>query len=273
MRPARVAALAAMSLAALAPAGVAVAFANVEVGQKVDDAVLPGLDGASGHVLGRARVNVFVFFRPGQEHSLDALRRMARLEREFEGRPVRWVAIVSDDYAVEEVQAMVRETGILMPVLVDRGNQYYGKLGVRLHPVVGIADQAHALAAYEHFRKINMEERLRARIRRALGEISDSDVEQVLEPARAEEGGDALAARRQLNLARALLKVSSWARALEAARKACEKDPGLAAARAVAGQALAAQRRCAEALAEFDAALRLDPREPTALAGREACGR
>lgn len=273
MRPARIAVLAATSLAALATAGDATAFTNVEVGQRVDDAVMPSLAGGPGHVLGAARVNLFVFFRPGQEHSLDALRRIARLEREFEGRPVRWVAIVSDDHPVEEVQATVREAGIRMPVLLDQGDRYYGKLGVRLHPVVGLADRAHALLAYEHFRKINMEERLRARIRRGLGELSEGELEQALEPPRAEDGGDGLAARRQLNLARALVRVSSWEKALEAARRASDKDPGLAAAHAVAGQALAARGRCAEALVEFEAALRLDPAEPVALAGRVACSR
>jgi len=259
--------------AALAAAGDAAAFTNVEPGQPVADAVLPRLDGGSEHVLGGARVNVFVFFRPGQEHSLSTLARLADMERELTGRPVRWVAIVSDDYPAEEVRAAAREAGIRMPVLVDRGNAYYGKLGVRLHPVVGIADRSGVLAAYEHFRKINMQERIRAHIRRLLGEITDAEVKAVEEPARAEEGGEALAAKRQLNLARALLKVSSWEKALEHARKASEKDPGLAAAHAVVGQALAAQRDCAAALVEFQAALRLDPREPAALAGRKACAR
>jgi tetratricopeptide (TPR) repeat protein len=267
----RLSTLGALSAVALAPAGGAAAFTNVEVGQPVDDAVMPRLDGGSEHVLGNARVNVFVFFRPNQDHSLDALTRLAVMERELAGKPVRWVAIVSDDYPAEEVRATVKEAGIRMPVLVDKGNEYYGKLGVRLHPVVGIADQAHVLAAYEHFRKINMEERVRARIRRVLDEISDADVEKVLEPPRAEESGDALVAKRYVNLARTLLKVSNWDKALEAARKAAEKDPGLAAARAVAGQALAAKGACAEALKEFDAALRLDPGEPSALAGRKAC--
>lgn len=273
MRLARATLVAVLLVAALAPAGVTPAFTHVEVGQRVRSAALPRLDGPSEQVLGQARVNVFVFFRPRQDHSLDLLRRLTGLEREFASRPVRWVAIVSDDYPAEEVAATVREAGIRMPVLVDRGNRYYGLLGVRLHPVVGLADQAHLLTAYEHFRKINMEERLRARIRRMLGEISDADLERVLEPPRAQEGGDLLAARRQLNLARALLKVSSWDKALEAARKAAAKDPDLAAARALAGQALAAQARCPEAMVEFDAALRLDPTEPQALQGRQACAR
>ena len=35
--------------------------------------------------------NVFVFFRPEQERSLDTLKDMAACEKEFEGKPVRWV--------------------------------------------------------------------------------------------------------------------------------------------------------------------------------------
>jgi hypothetical protein len=271
MSPARLQILAA-AVAALAGPASPRAFQNVAVGEPVEDAEMPTLGGGREHVLGKARANVFVFFRPGQEHSLDTLRRLARLETELAGKPVRWVAIVSDDSPADEVRRVVRETGIRMPVLVDGGNAFYGKLGVRLHPVVGVAGADHRLAAYEHFMEVNMEERVRARIRRVLGEIGDAEVDRVLEPPKAAvESGQPVVAKRYVNLARTLLERKNTEKAKEMARKALEADAGNAAAHAVLGQALAAEGKCGEASKAFAEALRLDPREPAALAGRAAC--
>lgn len=260
-------------LALLVGQPMAWAFTNLEVGDAVENVEMPTLDGRSQRLLGRARANLFVFFRPDQVHSVNTLRRLARMEREFAAKPVRFVAIVSDAYPAAAVRAAVEEAGIRMPVLVDRGNALYGKLGVRLQPVIGIADEQHRLAAYQHFTKINYEEVVRVRIRRLLEEATDAEVSRTLEPPRAEDSGPRLAARRYVNLARALVKVGDHAKAAEMARKALEKDPGSGAARAVLGRALAGQGRCAEALPELAAALRAEPADAEALEASKACGK
>jgi hypothetical protein len=269
------AALLAAALCAAALPSETRGFSNVKEGDLIEDEDLPGLDGGKQPLLGRARVSVFTFFRPAQDHSLDVLQRMAKLEKEFGGKPVRFVAVVSDSWPAEEVRAVAQDSGIRMPVLWDRGDALYGKLGVRLHPVVGIADGQHRLAAYEHFRKVNMEEVVRARIRRALGEIDDAQLARVLEPPRATMPGDDVrfVARRDWNLGKILLQKKSWDKALAAARKAQERDPTFAAAHTLAGQALAGLGQCKEAVAEFEAALKLDPGDSAAADGRNACGR
>ncbi|HEU4385400.1 MAG TPA: TlpA disulfide reductase family protein [Anaeromyxobacteraceae bacterium] len=260
-------------LAALAGGPEAAAFTYLEVGEPVEDVEMPTLDGRRERLLGKGKASLFVFFRPGQDHSLDVLARLAKLEREFAGKPVHFAAVVGDDSPAADVRAAVKEAGIRMPVLLDRGNAFYGKLGVRLHPVVGIADQGGRLAAYEHFRKVNMEDRMRVRLRRLLGEITDAQVEAVLEPARAEEGGPAQVARRYNNLARALLKGKNHAKAEETARKSLQADASLAAAHGALGAALAGLGKCAEALPELEIALRADPADAAALEGKKTCGK
>ncbi len=273
IRPARL--LVALAAAGLVAPAAAQGFQNVREGDPLEPEVLPALDGPAASYLGRARANVFVFFRPGQDHSLDLLRRLAGCERDFAGKSVRWVAIVSDGPAPDEVRAFVREAGVRMPVLVDRGDALYGKLGVRLHPVLGIADAEHRLVAYEHFRKINMEDIVRARVRRLLGEIGDAELAAALDPPKATMPDDDVrfVAKRDVNLAKMLLARGNFEKALEAARKGQERDPTFSAPHAVAGQALAGLGRCAEALAEFEAALRLDPRDAAAAEGRKSCAR
>jgi hypothetical protein len=250
------------------------AFANVEVGQRVENEELPTLDGRRELLLStRALANVFIFFRPGNVRSLETLRAMAGCEKEFAGKPVHWVAVVSDGHPREEVRAVVVESGVQMPVLLDVGDRLYGRLGVRLHPVIGIADDKGRLLDYVPFHQINYCDMIRVRIRHALHEVDQAAVDRVDHPAKAlfpNEVPGAEAGRR-VKLGEMLLEVGQWAKAAEQARIALEREPGLAAAHALMGRALAGQGRCRKALPEFEEALRLDPGNAPAAAGRRAC--
>lgn len=253
----------------------AFAFANVDVGETVENEELPGLDGGKKPLLQRGKVGVFVFFRPNQDHSQDTLQRLAEIEKEFASRPVYFAAVVSDSWPAEEVRALVRPLGLRMPVLVDRADALYGKLGVRLHPVIGITDRAWKLTAYQPFAKINYGEVIRAQIRRALGEIGEAELAKVLEPPRATMPGDDVrfVAKRDVNLGKIFLGKQNWEKALESARKGQERDPTFAGAHTLAGQALAGMGKCADAVHEFETALKLDPKETAAADGKKACGK
>jgi tetratricopeptide (TPR) repeat protein len=284
VRPSRVpsrrapGAAALLLLATAAAAGgaaraVAEVSGRVEPGDAVADAELRTLGGGKEHLL-RPGVpaNVVVFFRPGQERSLDALREVADCEKEFAQKPVRWVGVVSDAWPAEQVQALVRDAGVRMPVLVDAGDAVYGRLGVRLHPVILIVDGKGRLAAFEPFRQINFCERVRIRVKRLLGEATDADVARVDAPERSETHSDAGVARRHLNYARSLLRVKQYDRALEEVGKALAAAPS-AAGHALRGRILAEQGDCAKAVEAFDAALKLDPADAEARDGRARCGR
>lgn len=249
------------------------AFANVEVGQTIENEELPTLDGRREYLLSRkALANVFIFFRPNQEHSLETLKAMALCEKEFAGKPVRFVAVVSASWSREEISATVLEAGIQMPVLMDEGDQLYGKLGVRLHPVVGIANDKARLLDYVPFHKINYCDMVRIRVRRALGEVDSAAVDRVDHPPKALMPNEVpgAQARRQVRLGQMLLR-NSPAKAADHARTAIAKEPGLASAHALLGTALAAQGKCGEAAPSFEQALRLDPRNAAAAEGKKAC--
>lgn len=247
------------------------AFANVAVGTLLDDPVLPTLDGGRAALLSRqAAASLFVFVRPHQDHSLEALRALEAIRRELPGKPVRFVAVVSDAWKPAEVRALVQAAGLEWPVLIDVGDAVYGKLGVRLHPVVGIADRSLRLAAYEHYRRINFGEIVLARLRVLLGELSERDMGRVLEPERAGAAGPEAAARRHLGLARALWRRGALEKALEAVRRSLEAAPS-AAAYALQGELLAARGDCRAARPSFQAALKIDPAEAVALQGLQGC--
>ncbi len=247
------------------------AFANVKVGEVIENAELPVLGGGKHSLLGKDKVNVFVFFKPGQEHSHTTLVELARCANELAGKSVHWVAVVSDRYPTEEVQAEVKQTGFTAPVLIDAGDALYGKLGVALHPVVGIADAKHALVAYQPFTKINYCDTVKARIRFGLGEISQAELEQVLNPPEASQGGEAAVARRFYKMGERLLKAGDLTKALDSAKKSIERDASQAPSHSLLGAILAAQGNCAEANKAFDQALAIDKADARAVDGKKGC--
>jgi tetratricopeptide (TPR) repeat protein len=240
------------------------AFVNLPVGGTLKNRPLPTLDGKRASLLGNAKANLFVFFRPGQDHSLQTLGQLAKLEKEFEGKPVRFTAVTSDSYPRGEVAATAREAGIRMPVLIDEGDALYGELGVSLHPVLGIADERGKLLAYQHFLKINMLDVVRGRIQVALGEIGEAEMARLVEPPAATiDLGNRAGARSRFMLARALLARGNAEKAIENARAGVALDPTFAPVHAILAKALSTTGRCAEAEKEYAEALRIDPRDPT----------
>ncbi len=246
---------------------------RIQVGDPVQDAELRTIDGRKEHLLGKgALANVFIFFRPEQDRSLDTLKDMASCEKEFAAKAVRWVGVVSDSWSPEVVKAFVKDAGTRMPVLIDEGDALYGKLGIRLHPVIGIVDGKGKLAAFEPFRQINYCERIRVRIKLLLGEATEADVARVDSPERATTRTDDGVAKRHVNFARTLHQIKQDDKALEELRKSFAVAPSVLAY-VLEGQILAGQGKCADALRSFDAALKIEPGNTVAQDGRKSCGR
>lgn len=248
--------LAAALLLLVGPAS-AGAFRGMSPGEPLRDREMPTLDGGKARLLGKARVSAVVFFRTGQDHSVQVLRQLAQLERELSGQPVRFAAVVSDDCDRAEVRALVAETGIRMPILLDQGDELYGEWSVALHPVVGIAGADHRLVSYQHFLKINMLDAVRARIQHALGTIGDAELQAALRPPRPPPRPPS-AAHNRVVLGKALLQRGHTALALDSARKAVAADPSSAEAQAFLAQALAAAGQCDEAATAQATARSLD---------------
>jgi peroxiredoxin len=248
------------------------AFANLPVGAAMKNRSLPTLDGKRLELFGNAKANVFVFFRPEQDHSLQTLTQLATLEKEFEGKPVRFVAVTSDSYDRGAVAATAREAGIRMPILIDVGDALYGELGVALHPVVGLLDARGKLLAYQHFLKINMLDVVRGRVQVALGELSDAQMLALVNPAAAKiELGNRAGAKSRFLLARALLSRGNVEKAIENARAGVALDPTFAPVHAILAKALSATGQCTEAEHEVAEALKLDPADPTAAEAHGHC--
>lgn len=247
----------------------ALAFANVPIGAVVENVSLPALAGGAENLLSDTNVSVFIFLKPGQDHSNQVMVQITACEKEMAGKPVHWCAVVSDRISKAEVEAAVQATGFIMPVLIDQGDALYGKFGVVLHPVIGITDQDRRLVAYQPFAKVNYGNFVRAQVRHALKEITDEELAEVLKPTAAVLGGEASVAHRYFRLAEKQFQSTNYVQALSNVKKSLDQTP-TAAAYSLEGRILAAQGNRAEATAAFELALKLDPQDPAALEGIKA---
>ena len=240
----------------IGPAG----FAHAQVGNLLPNPRLPDLQGHWHHLIDtNATVNVFVFFHPTKPHSLDTLRKLANLEQRLADRPIHWVAIVSGRFKSAQIRQAVHETGLHMPVVVDRGDALYGRLGVKLYPVVGVADRAGRLKHYLHFREVNYIPMIEACVRFELGEITRPQLEAVLHPPVTRlDKTPPWEARRWLHLAQRLFERKQYRKALKAVDHSLQYNPDQAQALVLKGRILAALDQVEAARKALRRALELD---------------
>ncbi len=249
------------------------ARAEAERGGVVDEARLRTLDGGSAPLVEKSsQASVLVFFRSGQDRSVEALRAMGECQAFFAAKPVRFVGIVSDRDPAADVKAAMAGASAKLPVLVDEGDALYAKLGVRIHPAIFVLDKARKIVGFEGYRAVGLCDVVKAQVRRALGEISDAELAKALAPAQSAMPGEdpAGVAVRHVKFGRKLLAAGSAKSAHENARKSIELAPS-AAGWALEGDAFKAEGVCPKALEAYDAALKLDPACAEALAGKKAC--
>lgn len=249
------------------------AHARAEPGTAIQNVELKTITGGTAKLLSpKAKANVFVFFRTNQERSLDALKQMAGCEKELAGKPVYWAAIVSGSEPLEDVKAVVAQSGIKMPVLIDEGDVLYDRLGVRLHPMVGIVDAKFVLTAMEPYRQIEYCEVIKTRIKLLLGEANQAALDQLLNPERSDLPGHDLQkkAMRDVNMARRLFEIGQFAESVKFAQRALGVAP-VSEAYSVMGKSYAKLGKCPDAEQAFAKALQLDAKNADAAAGKGTC--
>jgi hypothetical protein len=265
----------ALFLAALA-AGASWALpvaAAAERASTLEDVRLRLLEGGTAPLVEKgSAATVLLFFRPGQDRSIEALRAIGECRAGLAGKPVRLAGIVSDRDAPEEVRSALAAAGARLPVLLDEGDALYARLAVRTHPAIFVVDEGRRVVAHESFHPVGLCDVVRARVRFLLGEITEAELARALVPAESQMPGDDPigVAARHVKFGRKLLAARSFAPAHENARRSLALAPS-AAAWTLEGEIFAAEGKCADAVRAFDAALALDPADAAAAAGRRGC--
>lgn len=264
-----------IAVAALAAALQPASAAHATPGTPVANLEMLTLEGGRAKLSADVDANVLVFLRPDQDRSSSAIREFARCQHELAGRSIRWTVIVSAASATPALGSVLRDSGFAAQVLLDSGDALYGSLGLDLHPVVLVLGRDQKLAAYEPFRALDYCTVVSARIRHLLREITDTELNLVLDPPKATQGGIEQVARRYRALADTQFRNKDYDKALDNVRKALLRAPELVAAHVLLGEIMLAQGRGSDAVAAFRQALALDAGNAEAQAGlqRSQAGR
>jgi peroxiredoxin len=240
----------------------------------IPDVALPTTQGGTARVVeGASALTGLVFFRAGQDRSVDTLRMLQSCRPRLAKEPVRLVGVVPADSAAEAPK-LVKASGLDLPVVIDTGDQIYAAAGVRMHPAVILVDRARRVVGAEAFHQVDFCDLVVVRVQRALGKIGDAEVARVVAPPATQLPGAAPGnrAHRHVALARKLLASRSYKQAHDNARRALVLAPSAEAWR-TEGEIFLAERQCPDAVRAFDSALALDPRDAAASRGRQACRR
>ena len=227
--------LALLSLAAAPSAG-----ARVTEGETLEPVQLKVLSGGTEALVSRvASANIILFWRPGQDASLDTLKQMAQCEKLFVGKSVHMVAVVSSTYPAAEVKAAVDGAGLHVKVLIDADDALYGKLEVRQHPMLVVTDDKGKVALAQPYVRLRYCDIVHAHVRYLLKEIDAAQLQLALNPPAASMPND---------------------------------DKNAVARRwVIMGRREAEDRHCDRAVVSFRKALAISPTQPDALAGLAAC--
>ena len=247
-------------------------------GETLESVQLKTLGGGTEALVSRvASANIILFWRPGQEASLDTLKQMAQCEKLFVGKSVHMVAVVSSTYPAAEIQAAVDGAGLHVKVLLDADDALYGKLEVRQHPLLVVTDDKGkvALLACVQKAEATLIEQATPRTYLPIEGLAayDKAVQELSQPYVRLRYCDIVHAH-----VRYLLKEIDSAQlqlALNPPAASMPNDDKNAVARrwVIMGRREAEDGHCDRAVASFRKALTIAPAQPDALAGLAACER
>jgi hypothetical protein len=262
--------VAAGALFALVAAVPARAEALVDVGTPVADAKLESVAGGRQALFGKADVHIFLFFKPGQDRSLETMKELAACEKTLATKPVRVVGIVSSSFPKDEVLAFLKQTGATVPVLFDQDDALYGEWQIRQHPIAIVVDRDRKVAALQPYTRLRYCDILMAHVQFLLKEISQEQYALALNPPAAVMPSDdkVAVATRNVNLGNKYLAKGICGLAVQMFDKALALDP--ANAEALAGKAKCAGGAPAPAAAPVPQAAAPAPAADAAPAAPEA---
>jgi len=267
--PARILALAAM----LYCQHEAFAIYNMKVGDPMPEFDLPRADSGFGSIKSRALVgkpSTIIFWRPGQELSIDALRELETVVEDLGADRVNTVAVDVSRSTVEAIQSIFEDQPLSYPVLLDPDRALYGAVGVIVAPTTLMFDAKGELQFIAPSFPAQYGRVARARLRFLLGEIDVEEMNKRIEPAILKIEHEQALAWRKYNLGRRLEEDGKIEHAAGLYEEAVGHYPQLAEAQSALGFLKIAQGEVLVAASNFQAALRYQPRFNQALLGKAA---
>ena len=243
-------------------------FRNLKEGEKSPDFNLKGLDGKT-HSLSqyKGKVVIVLYWRTGQERSLNALKALKSLHETFSDQPVQIIAITKDTGNRSTMKDLKKSLELPFPLLLDSKEEVYSRFGVFVFPSTALIDRKGMYRFhYGSFRE-GYAKAITGQTKVMLGLISENEL-------RAEEGEAAplvteeqKRARNHINLAKTLKKRGMDEKAVEEIEKAVALDPSNPEGQILLGFFLLDQGELDQAIEHLSTGMELDPKSTDAKIG------
>ncbi len=245
------------------------AASAVEIGAQVEPMELASLAGGRERLIAPGMAaHVLVFVKTNHPHCAEALRELAAREAVHKG--VRWLAILPQDTAVAEARALASSSSVRMPFVLDRGDALYARLRVAMHPTLVFLDRRGRVTSSVPYRAVHFGERVAAHVRFTLGELTEAELAQAVDPGKTEERPEDGAARRLEQFGARLFEQGQLELALVQVNKALAIAPS-GSAYCLQGKILGRLGRSGEASRAFEVAVRLEPSYGQTIAEKTPC--
>ncbi len=168
---------------------------------------------------------VLIFWRTEQKRSVLALKDANDLFKDYEKKGVEVISIIEGNVDVSEARKVIEENKIGFPLFIDQERDVYGSYGVRVHPTTVLIDRDRKIAYDIPTRPLTYKTKLRAYIRKMLGEIDEDQLKALLSPHNVKKDPEQLESERLYNLAMKFTDQRMYDMAMTNAAKAIEVDP------------------------------------------------
>ncbi len=241
---------------------------NIPAGGSAPDFSLTSLKGEHQSLSKNdGKVTVLIYWRSEHKRSLQALKDAGDVIKKLDGKKVRVITIVAGTDRLDMVKSTVADNKIDFPVVVDHGRQFYSDYGIRVYPSTVIVDKEGIVTHSIPSHPLTYKKLFEGHIKKALGEISESELNDLLTPHNKAVDKTLLDSMRLYNLALKFTENGMIELAANSVRKSIEVKPDLLKAHILLGFLYLEQEEPDNALATFNRALELDSHSNDAKTG------
>lgn len=215
----------------------------------------------------KGKVMVIIFWRTDQERSILALQDAKEILDKYKSKGMEVLSVMEESDNKEEALTIFKNKGISFPLLIDTERRIYSDYGVRVFPTTVIIDK-QGLVAYDiPSHPLTYKTKLRGYIKKILGEIDESELEETLSPHKEEKDKPSMEASRLYNLALKFTESRIFDTAIDMAVKSVNANPEMVESRILLGFLYLETKEADKALEAFNKAVELDPNSHDAKTG------
>jgi tetratricopeptide (TPR) repeat protein len=207
----------------------------------------------------KGRTIVLVYWRTGQKRSLLSLKDTRDVVQRLKQKDVELFSIIAGSDDTEEAKKILLQNKIEYPLLIDAERNLYSDYGVRVYPTTIIVDKDGIMAKDIPSHPLTYKKLLEGYIRKALGEIDEAELENMLNVKRERRDESLLQATRFYNLAMKFTKAEMLDQAIGAAAKSIEVKPDMEKSHILLGFLYLEIKEPDSAFQQFSKALEITP--------------